>query len=73
MCGQKIDFWEQELRDLIILKMALILMTLCFLAKELKKLKADYVAVTSGGIKPKTNIKFFLAITLNLQERIKKS
>ena len=42
-----------------------------FLSKELKKLKADYVAVTSGGIKPKTNIKFFPGYNVKFAKRIK--
>ena len=43
-----------------------------YLAKELKKLGSDYVAVTSGGIKPKTNLKFFPGYNLKLLEKIKK-
>ena len=43
-----------------------------YLAKELKKLKADYVSVTSGGIKPKTKMKFFPGHNLKFSRKIKK-
>ena len=43
-----------------------------YLAKELKKLKADYISVTSGGIKPKTKIKFFPGYNLKFARSIKK-
>jgi len=43
-----------------------------YLARELKKLKADYVSVTSGGIKPKTKIKFFPGHNLKFSKKIKK-
>ena len=43
-----------------------------YLAKELKKLGSDYVAVTSGGIKPKTNLKFFPGYNLKFARKIKK-
>jgi len=44
-----------------------------YFAKELKKLKADYVAVTSGGILPKTKIKFYDGYQVNFASKIKKS
>ena len=43
-----------------------------YLAKELKRLGADYVSVTSGGIKPKTNIKFVQGHNLKFAKEIKK-
>ena len=43
-----------------------------FLSKELKKLKSDYVAVSSGGIKPITNMKFFPGYNVKLAKQIKK-
>ena len=43
-----------------------------YLARELKKLKADYVSVTSGGIKPKTNMKFFPGHNLKFSKKIVK-
>ena len=42
-----------------------------YLTKELKNLQADYVAVSSGGIKPKTNINFFPGYNLNFAKKIK--
>ena len=43
-----------------------------YLAKELKKLNADYVAVTSGGIISKTKIKYFQGYQVKFAESIKK-
>ena len=43
-----------------------------YLSKELKKLKSDYVAVTSGGIKPITNMKFFPGYNVKFAKKIKK-
>lgn len=43
-----------------------------YLTKELKKLQADYVAVSSGGIIPKTNINFFPGYNLKFANKIKK-
>jgi 2,4-dienoyl-CoA reductase-like NADH-dependent reductase (Old Yellow Enzyme family) len=44
-----------------------------YLVKELKKLKADYIAVTSGGIVPKTKIKFRDGYQVNYAYKIKKA
>ncbi|MBD1150643.1 hypothetical protein IDH12_04580, partial [Pelagibacterales bacterium SAG-MED29] len=43
-----------------------------FLCKELKKTGIDYVAISSGGILPKTNIKFFPGYQVSLASKIKK-
>jgi 2,4-dienoyl-CoA reductase-like NADH-dependent reductase (Old Yellow Enzyme family) len=43
-----------------------------FLCKELEKLGLDYVCVSSGGILPKTNIKFKKGYNLDLAKKIKK-
>ena len=43
-----------------------------FLCKQLKKIGLDYVAVTSGGIIPKTNMKFFPGYQVKLAYKIKK-
>jgi 2,4-dienoyl-CoA reductase-like NADH-dependent reductase (Old Yellow Enzyme family) len=42
-----------------------------YLSKKLKKLKTDYIAVTSGGIIPKTNIKYFPGYQVKLAAKIK--
>ena len=47
-------------------------MMLCFCSKELKKLKADYVAVTREGLSLKTNIKFFPGYNVKFARRIKR-
>lgn len=43
-----------------------------FLCKELEKIGLDYVCVASGGILPKTNIKFKKGYNLDLAKEIKK-
>ena len=43
-----------------------------YLSKELKKLGLDYVCVTSGGIIPRTNIKFKPGYQVSLAKKIKK-
>ena len=43
-----------------------------YLVKQLKKLKFDYVCVSSGGILPKTNLKFKPGYQVNLAKIIKK-
>lgn len=43
-----------------------------FLCKELKKTGIDYVAISSGGILPKTNVKFFPGYQVSLASKIKK-
>ena len=43
-----------------------------FLCRQLKKIGLDYVAVTSGGIIPKTNMKFFPGYQVKLAAKIKK-
>jgi hypothetical protein len=43
-----------------------------FLCKELEKIGLDYVCVSSGGILPKTNIKFKKGYNLDLAKKIKK-
>tara|TARA_B100000029_G_scaffold260687_1_gene257083 strand:- start:453 stop:1517 length:1065 start_codon:yes stop_codon:yes gene_type:complete len=43
-----------------------------YLAKQLKNLKADYVAVTSGGILPKTGMRVHLGHRVNLAKKIRK-
>ena len=43
-----------------------------FLTKKLKKMGLDYVCVSSGGILPKTNIKFKPGYQVHLAKKIKK-
>ena len=43
-----------------------------YLVKKLKKLKFDYVCVSSGGILPKTNLKFRSGYQVNLAKIVKK-
>ena len=43
-----------------------------YLAKQLKNLKVDYVAVTSGGILSKTGMKTYLGHRVNLAKKIRK-
>lgn len=44
-----------------------------YLSKQLKKIGVDYVAVSSGGILPKTNVKFFPGYQVKLAAKIKKN
>jgi len=44
-----------------------------YLAKHLKKIGLNYVAVSSGGILPKTNVKFFPGYQVPLAKKIKKN
>ncbi len=43
------------------------------LTKELKKIGFDYVCISSGGILPKTNLKFKNAFRKNMSKKIKKN
>lgn len=42
-----------------------------YLARKLKKLKFDYVCISSGGIKTKTNMKFKSGFRVNIAKKIK--
>ena len=44
-----------------------------YLTKKLKKIGFDYVCVSSGGILPKTNLKFKKGFNVDLAKKIKKN
>ena len=54
------------------LKKGLSLNESTILCKELEKIGLDYVCISSGGILPKTNIKFKKGYNLDLAKKIKK-
>ena len=43
-----------------------------YLTKKLEKIGFDYVCVSSGGILPKTNMKFKMGFRMNISKKIKK-
>ena len=59
--------WYNHLKEGIKINDAILL------SKELKKIGFDYVCVSSGGILPKTNLKFKNAFRKNMSKKIKKN